>query len=60
MTETLKSDYFNESHRAVLFCGALCYAAQVVITFECVDVVEPPMKANAPYSYMKTVLLHKV
>ena len=28
MTETLKSDYFNESYRAVLFCGALCCAVQ--------------------------------
>ena len=29
---------------------------KVAITLECVDVVEPPMKPNAPYSYMKTVL----
>ena len=30
--EILKCDHSNESYRAVLSCGAVCYAKKVVLT----------------------------
>ena len=49
MDKILKCDHLNESYEAVLSCGAVCYAVQVILTFESLDEILNCDHSNESY-----------